>query len=147
MNDLEKAARQALEALNRSKLMDDNYFYCYAAAKALRQALEQKPCNSSCAPGYCYCKEMTEQPKQEPVAWLDEERDIIYRHNTDTTYDCYGFKRTTPLYKEPPKRKWVGLTDKERRSICDKFENDNRHIQAGMSYARAIESWLKERNT
>ena len=41
MSDLEKAARQALEALSRSKLMDDNHFYCYAAATALRQALEQ----------------------------------------------------------------------------------------------------------
>lgn len=67
MITLEQAAYQALEALNRSKLMDDNYFYCYKAATALRKALEQKPCTPSCAPRYCYCEEMAEQPKQEPV--------------------------------------------------------------------------------
>ena len=82
MNDLEKAARQALEALIRSKVMDDNHFYCYAAATALYQALEQaekKPYNLSCAPGYCYCKEMTEQPKQkrEWIGLTDEEIDDV----------------------------------------------------------------------
>ena len=46
MTTLEQAAYKALEALNRSKLMDGNHFYCYEAANALRQALEQPVCAS-----------------------------------------------------------------------------------------------------
>ena len=42
------------------------------------------------------------QPAQEPVAWLDEERKIIYWHNTHETDDYHGFKRSTPLYTSPP---------------------------------------------
>ena len=103
MTTLEQAARQALEALSRSKLMDDNHFYCYAAATALSQALEQaekKPCNPSCAPGYCYCEEMAQQPKQEPVAWWNPRKDTVscdpvHRHHPDCV----------PLYAEPPQRK------------------------------------------
>jgi hypothetical protein len=45
-----------------------------------------------------------------------------------------------------PQREWVGLTYEERREICDKFENDNGQINAGISYARAIEAKLKEKN-
>lgn len=45
------------------------------------------------------------------------------------------------------KKEWVGLTDEERKGICNKFENENGHIQGGMSYARAIEAKLKEKNT
>ena len=80
MNTLEQAARQALEALSRSKLMDDNHFYCYAAATALRHALDQQ--------------------KREPVAWWNPRKDTVscdpvHRHRPDCT----------PLYTEPPQRK------------------------------------------
>jgi hypothetical protein len=37
----------------------------------------------------------------EPVAWLDEERKIIYWHCTHETDDYHGFKRSTPLYTAP----------------------------------------------
>lgn len=46
--------------------------------------------------------EHVEAKKQEPVAWLDEEKKIIYWHNTHETDDYHGFKRTTPLYTSPP---------------------------------------------
>jgi hypothetical protein len=45
------------------------------------------------------------------------------------------------------RHEWVGLTDEERKGICNKFENENGHIQGGMSYARAIEAKLKEKNS
>lgn len=42
--------------------------------------------------------------QQEPVAWLDEEKKVIYWHNTSEVDDYHGFKRTIPLYTHPPKR-------------------------------------------
>jgi hypothetical protein len=144
MNDLEKAARQALEALSRSKLMDDNHFYCYAAATALSQALEQaekKPCNPSCAPGYCYCKEMTEQPKQKPVAWWNPKKDTVscdpvHRHHPDCV----------PLYTVPPQREWDSLTEEEISAIAKKLFGAPYDAGANRSFARAIEAKLKEKN-
>ena len=52
----------------------------------------------------------------------------------------------TPLYAAPPKREWVGLTEREARAIGDGFENDKGHIQSWMSFARHIEAKLKEKN-
>ena len=43
---------------------------------------------------------ITEQAQ--PVAWMDEEKKLIYWHNTHETDDCHGFKRTIPLYTAPP---------------------------------------------
>ena len=43
------------------------------------------------------------QPEQEPVAWYDKHGML--------THD--PFEGVTPLYTEPPRREWVGLTDEE----------------------------------
>lgn len=77
MTTLEKAARMALEALSLAYEGKCRLDTIPNATEALRAALEQKPCNPSCAPGYCYCKEMTEQPKQEPVALLLQLRSAL----------------------------------------------------------------------
>ena len=76
------------------------------------------------------------QPEQEPVAWLDEEKKIIYWHNTHTTDDYHGFKRTTPLYTTPPQRTWVELSDEE----LSEFDVDP--VEANLMIAK-----LKEKNT
>jgi hypothetical protein len=79
------------------------------------------------------------QPAQEPVAWLDEEKKIIYWHNTHETDDYHGFRRTTPLYTTPQQRPWVGLTDED-------------HMQFAISQfgwdelIGAVEAKLKEKN-
>jgi len=50
------------------------------------------------------------QPEQEPVAWMDKDGDVW-------AADSFNAKdkrrKMTPLYTAPPKREWVGLTDKE----------------------------------
>ena len=86
-----------------------------------------------------------EQLEQEPVAWLNEEKKIIYWHNTHETDDYHGFKRTTPLYTTPPQRTWVGLTDEDIRQC-------SRDVVAGGKencvdrFAYAVGAKLKEKN-
>ena len=72
------------------------------------------------------------QPEQEPVAWLNEEKKIIYWHNTHETDDYHGFKRTTPLYTTPPQRK--PLTDEEIQTIAKE------HIAVG---TRSFEEFVR----
>jgi hypothetical protein len=55
------------------------------------------------------CKPKPAQTAQEPVAWMDEEKKIIYWHNTHETDDYHGFRRTTPLYTTPQQRKPLAL--------------------------------------
>jgi hypothetical protein len=108
--------------------------------------------------------------QQEPVAWLDKEKNIIYMHNTHKTDDYHGFKRTTPLYTEPPKHKegcakcgklpsdgwalyclkcsepmrgWVGLTDEE---IAQGLKESWVTEQAFKSAVWWAEQKLKEKN-
>jgi len=45
-----------------------------------------------------------------------------------------------PAYTQPPKRKWVGLTDEERSQLVTLHHGWN-------EYAQAIEAKLKEKNT
>jgi hypothetical protein len=86
------------------------------------------------------------QPAQEPVLWIDEEKEIIYWHNTHETDDYHGFKRTTPLYTTPQQRPWVGLTEEERDAITDKVIGFNSCCGWEDDYTKAIETKLKEKN-
>jgi hypothetical protein len=82
-------------------------------------------------------KEALAQPEQEqePVAWLNEEKKIIYWHNTHETDDYHGFKRTTPLYTSPPQRK--PLSEEEIGAI---LEGVNAYGTRLYTFARAIEA-------
>ena len=93
MTALENAARQALNTL---EIAEGAFAFGHigfvkmmkSSIASLRQALEQ--------------------PKQKPVAWWNPRKDTVscdpvHRHH----FDC------TPLYTEPPKREWIGLTDEE----------------------------------
>ena len=56
-----------------------------------------------------------------------------------------GDDDSIPLYKEPPQREWVGLTEEDLKPICDEWR-----IVYGAwmdDFARDIESKLKEKNT
>ena len=71
-------------------------------------------------------KEALAQPEQEPVAWLNEEKKIIYWHNTHETDDYHGFKRTTPLYTTPPQQEPVAQcteSDSWNCKYCRKTES------------------------
>jgi hypothetical protein len=68
---------------------------------------------------------------QEPVAWLDEEKKIIYWHNTHETDDYHGFKRSTPLYTTPQQRK--PLTDDARGLLVIEHLGPNALLHKPMS--------------
>ena len=78
-----KLALEALECLKRDFDADQfEWEIADVAITAIKQALAA--------------------PVQEPVAWLDKEKKIIYWHNTHEVDDYHGFNRTTPLYTTPP---------------------------------------------
>ena len=78
-------------------------------------------------------------PKQEPVAWMNDEGDVV----TDQKW-AKDQHYTTPLYTTPPQRTWVGLEE-------DEVEACFHHVdEAGIGlfdFAEAIEAKLKEKNT
>jgi len=90
------------------------------------------------------CEDCPDEPAQEPVAWLDEEKKIIYWHNTHETDDYHGFRRTTPLYTTPQQRPWVGLTDEDQFNLVHAMNKNDWHAIQMMD---AIEAKLKEKNT
>ena len=119
MSNLEQAARMALEALQMCANGEDDTMLTRDALAALRQALEQ--------------------PKQEPVAWWNPRKDTVscdpvHRHH----FDC------TPLYTEPPKRQWVGLTDEEIQQGLKKSWVTEQAFESAVWWA---EQKLKEKNT
>ena len=90
------------------------------------------------------------QPEQEPVAWMDVDgKTFPFVWNVSSLGVQQGSKyldeTLTPLYTHPPQRTWVGLTDVEIDYLLGSTvgENEETHI----SFARAIESKIKELNT
>ena len=94
-------------------------------------------------------KKEAAQPEQEPVAhlWQHSEtgRTRIVMPDQIITTDASWFV-IGPLYLgTPPRRKWVGLTDDEIAVICGECAA-SAHRTDDISYARAIEAKLKEKN-
>jgi hypothetical protein len=78
------------------------------------------------------------QPDQEPVAWMDEDGDVL----SASIIDGKGL-RNIPLYTTPPKHTWVGLTDEDRLRLWLKTESEDVDRYA---FAKAIEAELKDKN-
>ena len=81
--------------------------------------------------------------EQEPFIYVREDNERPfggYEHCSEAEAGAF------PVYTAPPKREWVGLTEREARAIGDGFENDKGHIQSWMSFARHIEAKLREKN-
>lgn len=97
---------------------DENYYG--EAITILRQALEQ-----------------------EPVAWISEGGDVS---RSKRYMDEMGFK-CNPLYTAPPKREWVGLTEKEVKAIANK-RNDYGLPMTGRMwvFVANLTDKLKEKN-
>ena len=80
--------------------------------------------------------------KQEPVAqirikngyWIDTTQSQV-NHLPDGLHD---------LYTAPPRKEWVGLTDKE---ILDLWVANHKNTGATDAFACAVEAKLKEKNT
>ena len=99
MNELERAARQALEALQKIYIAPEHDEYirvwwpaCEDATTALRQALEK-------------------QPSDEPVAWRYNGK----LHEFDPS--DWATSPVTPLYTSPPAKPWVNPSLKEYEDI------------------------------
>jgi hypothetical protein len=93
------------------------------------------------------------KPEQEPVAWMDEYGDVL----SANVVDGNGL-RNIPLYTTPPKREWVGLTDKEMEEAMDYWSDPSRSAYGGAWSAdsecvdmvrtwRYIEAKLRQKNT
>ena len=80
-------------------------------------------------------KEALAQPEQEPVAWVNKERNTI-------TWDKL-YPDMDALYTHPPQRTWVGLTDEEIWTILQ-FRGYNSDT---IEISKAVEAKLKEKNT
>jgi hypothetical protein len=127
MNDLRKAAGEALEALEDVPYMSnkDDYKRLERVTTALRQALEtnQEPFEYwSVAEGWVK---------------IDEVREHFDSVGCGTIYKSAGEGRS-PLYTAPQKQ-WQGLADDEIDELVSRF--------ARYELLRAIEAKLKERNT
>lgn len=93
--------------------------------QALRQAIEQAE-------------------KQEPVGWFD------WDAKREIWVQVYPHTHGKPLYDEPPKREWVGLTDEESSELYNKnydlYDTDMTFMDFFM-VQREVETKLKEKNT
>ena len=89
------------------------------------------------------------QPVQEPAAWLVYTQDGQSVYVTDNPTDIQADQRALPLYTNPPKRPWVGLTDAD---ADDLFVETQRHMIGHGSreftriFTRLINAKLKEQN-
>ena len=117
MTELRKAAERALEALEAHA---DIGIKSDKQIEALRQALAQ--------------------PEQEPVAWVLH-RELFW--SSEYAVISEDGDNAIPLYTAPPKKKWVGLTDKE---ITKAGDLDLDSTWGWYDFARAIEAKLKEKN-
>jgi hypothetical protein len=91
----------------------------------------------------------TAKREHEPVAWMKEEWyvDDVGLQNTREVlygYEVYGGK---PLYTAPPKREWVGLTDEDLFDYPTIQLGVNGCVFDSATFAKLIESKLKEKNT
>ena len=78
-------------------------------------------------------KEVLAQPEQEPVAWMDEDGDVL----SASVVSGKGL-RNIPLYTTPPQRTWVGLSDEERQEIA---------LEVPIDAVFITEAKLKDKNT
>jgi hypothetical protein len=133
MTDLRTAAQQALGALKRikPKISEDGLHWIShdRAITALKAALEQ--------------------PEQEPVAWRSQNATppggfVIFQQYPQGLADLGG--KIEPLYTNPPRREWQGLTDEERQRVYDEAPAIEGVDYIPHGFARAIEAALKEKN-
>ena len=119
-----------------------------------------------------HCCQALETEKQEPVAWrtFDGEGGYDYRsYEMNETYDKEWAERNPnhkgwvePLYTAPPKKEWVGLTEREVELIDGMIETQLLHAErcdhmANSTMAQKQKAWdlervellrmLKEKNT
>jgi hypothetical protein len=96
-------------------------------------------------------KEALAQPEQDPVAWMYTSKWkgnelFITRYQSELT--TYKADEVWPLYKSPPKRLWVGLTEEEVRECYAHVEGVTvSEAVILMSVVRITQAKLKGKNT
>ena len=83
-----------------------------------------------------------EQPEQEPVATIND-----LSNSKMFTLEANGYSRKDNLYTTPPKREWVGLTDEEIQQCYKAAYKVVQGRQFEITFARALETYLREKNT
>jgi hypothetical protein len=145
MSDLRKAAEMALEFVEW--LCGDDHSVkpknnALKTKEALRQALAE-PANSTT--DFVEPK-ASSQTEHEPVAWLIQYKD---RHEFVWCNKTVSFKEQVlgiePLYTAPPKREWVGLTNKNIDRLLDEYITELGAYTVDL--IKAVEAKLKKKNT
>ena len=161
MTELEKAAKQALEALEYYEKAGLSTISVVKSITALRRALEQPAQQEPGFYGRAAARlskrvkelEARETAQQEPVAWIEHEwsgtglRHLHFERREPTVRDEVVCPVWTPLYTRPQERE--PLTDEQIADIRIDEEFDQWGIsEAAFRYvARAIEAKLREKNT
>jgi hypothetical protein len=144
MSDLRTAAQQALEALEE---FGTHYEHCPRYPTWARPEL-QPPCDCGYDKNVSVIRAALEQPEQEPVAWMVYTQDGKSVCVTDNPADFIEW-RSFPLYTNPPRREWRGMTNLEFVQIelkLRKYHDYDRYDLSLNEFGRAIEAALKERN-
>jgi hypothetical protein len=91
-----------------------------------------------------------EQPEQEPVAWIHRKHYLLGHAENMPPADKALAQGWTPLYTNPPRREWRGLTEDEILTEAARHLGEMHVENCGLGdikdFARAIEAALKERN-
>jgi len=87
---------------------------------------------------------LAKQEQGEPVAIIHRNEYNEYRLEPHDNFDIKSipFNVDVPLFKSPPQRAWVGLTDEQFAEACRLAENGNYLV----AFQR-IQNWIKENNT
>ena len=146
MNNLQQAAKQALETLEVSRrshlYCEDPWYSCPKHEDGCANDLEGDECN-------CGADEENEKidqaitalravlnlPEQEPVAWMSQGGDVA---RSKRYLEKMGFSNPIPLYTAPTPRK--PLTDEEIKAALVSTDPETKRLPNGFrAFARTIE--------
>lgn len=113
------------------------------AAEALRAVLAQPEQESSNNGNWRHvCIKFNDQP---PCGVNFSQKDLLDRWSKD--FQVYLDGKQADIYTTPPQREWQSLTDEEIDQIRYDIRGKTMGIVFPMTFARAIEAKLKEKNT
>jgi hypothetical protein len=109
-------------------------------------ALEQPEQDTDChAQGICQRTGYgIGRPDQKPVAWMLPRTDLIITAATKVYRGVWAEDYTQPLYTNPPRREWVGLTEEDKEGF---FTADQMTQEEWDELYQAAEAKLKEKNS
>jgi hypothetical protein len=94
-------------------------------------------------PAHDALRDRLEQPELEPVAyryWNEHNKCYFFCEHQESDGSVYE-----PIFSTPPQRKeWQGLTDEEKKVICQEAANED---WTDLDVINATEAKLKDKNT